>query len=310
MFEFTQRVARRRTVSARIGRGCDAPFHKGFVRARKLLLVVVGSSGADAGESPPSIGEILSNVGPPPRHSPSTRRVVVGETQFFQRCFHMKRLKGSALRPSSLCVAADRICAAIPIASSITSGVMSSADGSGSSSRRTKSQHTKIKKAVPKFFARFSHREDRPEKYSAAARGGNQRFFGLQIAAVDPGNSPYFPGVLNQTLLLDDAQIMGRAHHIGEVSAQVEFKRLGNRKAYLSRIIDAAARPSQRRPALFFPNASDRARHRNVRAPVAAGGAHAALHLVKNQAGYRFSVGIFRSFCSHSPAKMVVAPSP
>jgi len=42
---------------------------------------------------------------------------------------------------------------------------------------------------------------------------------GLQITQLIEEIGTYFPGVFNQAFLLDDAQIMGRAHHIGEVSA-------------------------------------------------------------------------------------------
>ena len=83
---------------------------------------------------------------------------------------------------------------------------------------RTKGQNTKVEEAVPKFFARFRIGKIEREKYSAAARSRNQRFFGLQIAQLIEELGSNFRGVLNQTFLLDDAQIMGRAHHIGEVS--------------------------------------------------------------------------------------------
>jgi hypothetical protein len=82
-----------------------------------------------------------------------------------------------------------------------------------------KRQSTKFKEAVPKFFARFRVGKIEREKQSAAARGGNQRFFRLKIAQLIEEIGACFRGVLNQTFLLDNAQIMRRAHHIGEVSA-------------------------------------------------------------------------------------------
>src|SRR5262249_52961812 len=82
-----------------------------------------------------------------------------------------------------------------------------------------KRQHTKIEEAVPKLFTRFRIGKIEREEYSPAARGGNQRLFVLQIAQLIEEIRADFSGVLNQTFLLDDAQIMGRAHHIGEVSA-------------------------------------------------------------------------------------------
>src|ERR1700760_731216 len=83
----------------------------------------------------------------------------------------------------------------------------------------TKSQNTEIEEAVPKFFARFRIGQIEREKYAAAARSRNQRFFALQIAQLIEEIGAYFGGVLNQTFLFDDAQVMGRAHHVGEVSA-------------------------------------------------------------------------------------------
>src|SRR6478735_7731795 len=83
----------------------------------------------------------------------------------------------------------------------------------------TKCQNAELEEAVPKFFARFRIGEIEREKYSATASGGNQRLFVLQIAKLIEEVGTYFSGVLNQTFLLDNAQIMRRAHHIGEVPA-------------------------------------------------------------------------------------------
>ena len=65
-----------------------------------------------------------------------------------------------------------------------------------------KRQHTKIEEAVPKFFARFRIGQIEGEKYSAAARGGNQRLFRLQIAQLIEEIGAHFRGVLNQMFLL------------------------------------------------------------------------------------------------------------
>jgi hypothetical protein len=60
-----------------------------------------------------------------------------------------------------------------------------------------KTQHTKIKKAVPKFFARFRVRKIEREKYSAPASGGNQGLFRLQIAQLIEEIGSCFSGALN-----------------------------------------------------------------------------------------------------------------
>ena len=85
----------------------------------------------------------------------------------------------------------------------------------------TKRQNTEIEEAVPKFFARFRIGEIEREKYPAAPRSGNQSrsISGLQIAQLIEEIGTYLSGVLNQTFLLDNAQVMGRTHHIGEVPA-------------------------------------------------------------------------------------------
>src|SRR5205823_5992694 len=82
----------------------------------------------------------------------------------------------------------------------------------------TKCENTEVEETVPKFFAGFRVRQIESEKQSPAAGGGNQWLFRLQIAQLLEEIRADLRGVLNQTFLLDDAQIMGRAHHIGEVS--------------------------------------------------------------------------------------------
>src|SRR5262249_23710699 len=83
----------------------------------------------------------------------------------------------------------------------------------------TKSQNTEVEEAVPKFFARFRIGQIERKKYSAAACGRNQSrsISGLQIAQLIEEIGTYLSGVLNQTFLLDNAQVMGRAHHVSEV---------------------------------------------------------------------------------------------
>src|SRR6266446_6725031 len=220
------------------------------------------------------MGEILSNVGPPPRHSPSntpafssvspsfskgvficrpavpqqsgerTRLACwfrrLAETNFGKnraegkRPYEEKFARASRPRPHATRVRspeppthhhsfrAPALAAIFPhqlhrfidhFRSDVERGTEADRVLTGA-----KSQHTKIEEAVPKFFARFRIGKIEREKYSAAARSGNQRFFRLQIAQLIEEIGSNFRGVLNQTFLLDDAQTMGRAHHIGEVS--------------------------------------------------------------------------------------------
>src|SRR5262249_30903347 len=84
---------------------------------------------------------------------------------------------------------------------------------------RAKRQNTEVEKPMPKLFARFRIVKIERKKYSAATRRRNQRLFGLQFAQLIQEIRTNFSGVLNQPFLLDDAQIMRRAHHISEVSA-------------------------------------------------------------------------------------------
>src|SRR5258707_11936703 len=50
MFQFTQCIAEAANGLAAHRSGCDAPFHKGFVRARNCFLVIVARSDAAPGE--------------------------------------------------------------------------------------------------------------------------------------------------------------------------------------------------------------------------------------------------------------------
>src|SRR4051812_25356012 len=90
-----------------------------------------------------------------------------------------------------------------------------------------KRQHSEIEEAVPKFFARLRVGKIEREKYSTAARSGDQRLFHLQVAQSIEEIGTYFRSVLDQTFLLDNAQIMRRAHHIGEVSAPCRIQTAG-----------------------------------------------------------------------------------
>src|SRR6267154_4421103 len=180
----------------------------------------------------PSMGEILSNVGPPPRHSPSNTPALSSVRPSFSRgvfIFQNGR-DGPPGRPSCCGAPGGR---ALPISFSLSAilahqfhrfvdHLRSDVERGAEADRvlaGTKGQNTKVEEAMPKFFARFPIGEIEGEKYSATARGGNQRFFRLQVAQLIEEIGPYFRGVLNQTFLLDDAQIMGRAHHICEVPA-------------------------------------------------------------------------------------------
>ena len=90
MFQFTQRVAEAANRLAAHRSGCDAPFQKGLMRAIDRFLVIVGGSGADAGESPPVDGRnFVKRRAAAAPFAIEHAGVVVGETQFFQRCFHL-----------------------------------------------------------------------------------------------------------------------------------------------------------------------------------------------------------------------------
>src|SRR6266481_8431851 len=84
---------------------------------------------------------------------------------------------------------------------------------------RTKSQDAEIEEAVPKLFARFRVGQIEGEKQSTATRSGNQRLLTLQLAQLLEEICAYLRGVLHKMLLLDNAQVMRRAHHVGEISA-------------------------------------------------------------------------------------------
>src|SRR4029077_8223000 len=84
-----QRVAEAPNRLAAHRSGGDAPFQKGFVRARNCSVVIVGGSGPDAGESPPvDRRNLVKHRTTAVPFAIENTDVVVGETQFFERCFH------------------------------------------------------------------------------------------------------------------------------------------------------------------------------------------------------------------------------
>src|SRR6185436_6978161 len=172
----------------------------------------------------PSIGEILSNIGPPPRHSPSNTPALSSVRPSFSRgVFMLSALTLQRFIPSTILAAplpaefAHQFhCLINHFHSDVERGTETDRILAG-----TKRQNTEIEEAVPKFFARFRIGEIEREKYPAAPRSGNQSrsISGLQIAQLSEEISTDFAGVLNQTFLLDNAQVMGRAHHVSEVPA-------------------------------------------------------------------------------------------
>src|SRR5439155_25355565 len=104
-----------------------------------------------------------------------------------------------------------------------------------------KSQHTKVKEAVPKFFARFCIGKIERQKYSAAARGGNQWLFALQVAQLIRKICAHLRRILDQTFLFDDAQIMDRAHHVGKTAAPGGIQSTGQSKRVVFDFIDTWA---------------------------------------------------------------------
>src|SRR5262249_18235756 len=106
---------------------CDAPFQKGFARARKRFLVIVGRSGADTGDSAPiDRRNFLNRRAAAAPFAIKDAGVVVGETQFFERCFHVIRFNTSTLQPYYLRLCRQNL-RINSVASSIASAVMSSA---------------------------------------------------------------------------------------------------------------------------------------------------------------------------------------
>src|SRR5207244_10205809 len=116
VFQFAQRVAEAANGLAAHRSGCDAPFQKGFVRARNRFVVIVVGSGLDAGESPPVDGrnfvDLRAAAAPFAIEYPG---VVVAKPEFIENRLHnYPRRCRQNLRISST-------------ASSITSALISSA---------------------------------------------------------------------------------------------------------------------------------------------------------------------------------------
>src|SRR4030095_4437049 len=99
-------------------------------------------------------------------------RVVVGKSEFLERCFHMKRFNAStALLASLPAIFAHCIHRFI-------NHVRRDVERGTKADRvltRAERQHTKIKKAVPKFLTRFRIGKIESKKYSATSRGRNHR---------------------------------------------------------------------------------------------------------------------------------------
>ena len=99
MFQFAQRIAEAANRVAAHRSGCDAPFQERFVRTRNCFVVIVIGSSADAGE--PAAVDRRNFVDRRAAAAPfaiENARVVVGETQSFQRCFHMTADDSAAIR--------------------------------------------------------------------------------------------------------------------------------------------------------------------------------------------------------------------
>src|SRR6476469_11181507 len=153
----------------------------------------------------PSIGEILSIIAPPPRHSPSNTPALSSVIPSFSRGVFIRRPTEPPTNHDSFRAPA--------LGTILTHQFHRFIDHFRSDiQRRTKSnrvlarakgQNTKIEEAMPKFLARFRIGKIEREKYSAAARSGNQRFFRLQIAQLIEEIGTCLTGVLNQTFLLD-----------------------------------------------------------------------------------------------------------
>src|SRR5438874_12384248 len=84
---------------------------------------------------------------------------------------------------------------------------------------RAKRKNTEIEETLPKFLARLCVGQIEGKEQPPAARRRNQRLLTLQITQLIQKISTHLRGVLNKMFLLDDAQVMCRAHHIGEIAA-------------------------------------------------------------------------------------------
>jgi hypothetical protein len=82
-----------------------------------------------------------------------------------------------------------------------------------------KRQHTEIEKAFPKFIARFRIGQIERDEQLRGRAPRKSSALPLQIAQLIEKIGADFRGVLDQIFLFDDAQIMRRAHHVGEISA-------------------------------------------------------------------------------------------
>src|SRR5262245_14191511 len=91
MFQFTQRVAEATHRVAAHRSGCDAPFQKSFVRTRNRFIVIVVASRPDACQSASinrrNLVDLRATTAP---FAIEHAGVVVGETEFFERCFHIR----------------------------------------------------------------------------------------------------------------------------------------------------------------------------------------------------------------------------
>src|SRR6516225_12121224 len=91
MFKFTQRIAQTADCFAAHWSGCDAPLHKSFMRTRNRFVVIVVRSGTDAGKPPPVDRRNFLNCNATAApFAIEHAGVVVGETKFFERCFHKR----------------------------------------------------------------------------------------------------------------------------------------------------------------------------------------------------------------------------
>src|SRR5215475_16198348 len=172
--------------------------------ARNCFLIIVGRSGADAGESPPiNRRKFVKRSAAAVTFAVEHTGVFVGESQFFQRCLHFSASTGSlSSLPAELAHQFNRFIN--HVRGNIERGTKANRVLAGA-----KRQNSEVEEAMPKFFARFRIGKIERKEYSSAARGGNQRLFRLQLAQSIDEIGADFAGVIDQTFLLDDPQIMG-----------------------------------------------------------------------------------------------------
>ena len=193
------------------------------------------------------------------------------------------------------------------MASSITSPVISSAgrnriEFSPERSVRTPRSKKPFQNSSRVFASGRSKARNSPRPRAAEI----SRLFALQVAQLIQKICAHFRGVLHQMFFFDDAQKMGRAHHVREISAPGRIQSAGQAKRIVFHFIET--RPGHHPAYLrFFSKRQQVGHHIEMfAAPVATRCAHAALHFVEDEKHVVF-VANLAQLLQPFAAEMVVA---